>query len=260
MNLTTTLLFYLLIGGGVAAAVYLFGESRGAERWFRTMTAVVFWPLYLPILLQRPTSPGDKRSGIIPDLRETKLGAADEISTAIHQVEAELDLALNSLDGWSDSVLAREQHRFAELRAAWHAQAQKIRELNQLLDQSAFVESPLVQSTTAFGERVAASERGRRENIARMRAVQLRLHGDLMNTLARVRELVTMIHLAKYTGAPASRTEELVVQIATAVEGLSEVAGWREEDEIGESSLELIPCSQAPPGNTRTGGSASAKL
>jgi hypothetical protein len=44
-----------------------------------------------------------------------------------------------------------------------------------------------------------------------------------MGTLAWVRELVSMIHLAKFTGAPASRAEELVAQIAAAVEGLSEV-------------------------------------
>jgi hypothetical protein len=49
-----------------------------------------------------------------------------------------------------------------------------------------------------------------------------------MGTLAWVRELVSMIHLAKFTGAPASRAEELVAQIAAAVEGLSEVT-WQEE-------------------------------
>ena len=74
-----------------------------------------------------------------------------------------------------------------------------------------------------------SSERARRENIARLRAVRGRLHDDLLNTLSWVRELVTMIHLAKYTGAPASRAEELVVQIATSVEGLSEVATWQDE-------------------------------
>ena len=58
---------------------------------------------------------------------------------------------------------------------------------------------------------------------------------DLLNTLAWVRELVTMIHLAKYTGAPASRAEELVLQIATAVEGLSEVAAWRDETHAAAS-------------------------
>ena len=43
-----------------------------------------------------------------------------------------------------------------------------------------------------------------------------------------MRELVSMIHLAKFTGAPASRAEELVAQIAAAVEGLSDLT-WREE-------------------------------
>ena len=41
---------------------------------------------------------------------------------------------------------------------------------------------------------------------------------------------MTLIHLAKYTGAPASRAEELVLQIATSIEGLSEVATWRGDE------------------------------
>ncbi len=49
-----------------------------------------------------------------------------------------------------------------------------------------------------------------------------------MGTLAWVRELVSMIHLAKFTGAPASRAEELVAQIAAAVEGLSALT-WQDE-------------------------------
>jgi hypothetical protein len=54
------------------------------------------------------------------------------------------------------------------------------------------------------------------------------MHADLVGTLAWVRELVTMIHLARFSGAPAARIEELVAQIAAAVEGLSEVSAWRE--------------------------------
>jgi len=37
-----------------------------------------------------------------------------------------------------------------------------------------------------------------------------------------------MIHLAKFCGAPAARAEELVAQIAAAVEGLSAMT-WQEE-------------------------------
>ncbi len=54
-----------------------------------------------------------------------------------------------------------------------------------------------------------------------------RAYEDLMGTLTWVRELVSMIHLAKFTGAPASRAEELVAQIAAAVEGISAVT-WQE--------------------------------
>ena len=50
-----------------------------------------------------------------------------------------------------------------------------------------------------------------------------------MGTLAWVRELVSMIHLAKFTGAPASRAEELVAQIAAAIEGISAVT-WQERE------------------------------
>ena len=241
MNLTTTMLFYLLIGAAVAVPVHLVADADAAVnrlRWFRTVTAIIFWPLYLPALLQRPTrqTTETKNSGDPSGPRESSVPPpTDKISAAIRQVEAELDLALGSLDGWSDAVLAREQHRFTELRAAWHAQAGKIHELDRLLAQPAFAsafDQPLPDTADLHGPRAANSERVRRENIARLRAIRGRLHDDLLNTLAWVRELVTMIHLAKYTGAPASRAEELVLQIATAVEGLSEVAAWRDESHV----------------------------
>jgi hypothetical protein len=60
--------------------------------------------------------------------------------------------------------------------------------------------------------------------LQRLRQLRDRAYEDLMATLAWVRELVSMIHLAKFTGAPAARAEELVAQIAAAVEGLSETA------------------------------------
>lgn len=232
MNLTTTLLFYLLFGVAVAAAVHLvLDAATDRERWFRTLTAVFFWPLYLPAVLQRSADPSGALA--LDSAALSSFSSArprDATSEAINQVEAELDLALGSLNGWSDAVLKREQHRFEELRAAWRAQAEKIHELDQLLEQGALAEPSASVLTASGGERVVASERARHANIARLRAVRLRLHDDLMNTLAWVRELATMIHLAKYTGAPASRAEELVMQIATSVKGLSEVAAWRDEE------------------------------
>ena len=227
MNLATTTLFYLAAGAAVAGAILLRSDrlARG-ERFFRAASAVVFWPLYVPLLLQSRSATVATDAGTRP----TEIGAAAspgerELDQAIAQVEAELDLALGSLDGWSDAVLAREQDRFAELRQAWRQQAARISELDRLLAQPAFVPT---ETATPPAPRLAASEHARRENIQRLQAVRGRLRDDLLGTLAKVRELVTMIHLARYTGAPAARAEELVEQIAAAVAGLSEVAGWRE--------------------------------
>lgn len=223
MGLTESIVFYLLFGAGIAAAIAL-DKAAQTGRLFRTVTAFFFWPLYLPILLDRPLR--------IESLPTTTHAACetqiDLYATTIAQVDAELEAALDSLDGWAENVLAREQDRFAELRAAWRSQADRIWQLDRLLastpNQAAEskADSPLAASSKG-NDRYRQSEQARRENLERLRAVRQRLHDDLMGTLAWVRELVSMIHLAKFTGAPASRAEELVAQIATAVEGLSEV-------------------------------------
>src|SRR5947209_7251294 len=77
-------------------------------------------------------------------------------------------------------------------------------------------------------DRLRRSDQVRRQNVERLRRVRQRAYEDLMGTLAWVRQLVSMIHLAKFTGAPASRAEELVAQVAAAVEGLSELT-WQDE-------------------------------
>jgi hypothetical protein len=156
---------------------------------------------------------------------------SDGLSSAIAQVETELDAALEGLDGWAEDVLNSEQHRLEELKSAWKSQADRIRQLDKLLSEQATFEDSL---TAAAGEAESArhSEQVRNENIRQLGALRKQMHSDLIGTLAWVRELVTMIHLAKFSGAPAARAEELVVQIAAAVQGLSEVSAWREQGEI----------------------------
>src|SRR5262249_33915697 len=150
--------------------------------------------------------------------------ATDDMAHMIHQVDAELEAALNSLDGWAEGVLAREKDRIHELRTAWTNQSDRIREMDRLLALPEYADAENVGpafdaplSATA-GERLRHSQQVRRQNIERLRQVRRRAYEDLMGTLAWVRELVSMIHLAKFTGAPASRAEELVAQIAAAVE------------------------------------------
>jgi len=228
-----TVLIYLLIGMGVAVAFYVSASGRTPlQRGFGVATAVPFWPLYIPLLLTR-----GMESQAAQSLR-TAPAPADEMTTAINQVDAELEAALGSLDGWAEDVLAREKDRIHELRSAWTAQSERIRDMDRLLALPEYQINGGGQAVAgaelspAAAERLQRSQQVRRQNIERLRRVRQRAFEDLMGTLAWVRELVSMIHLAKFTGAPASRAEELVAQIAAAVEGLSELT-WQDESPAG---------------------------
>ena len=228
-----TVLIYLLIGMGVAVALYVSESGRTPlQRSFGVATAVPFWPLYIPLLLTRGTE-----SQAAQSLR-TAPAPADEMTTAINQVDAELEAALGSLDGWAEDVLAREKDRIHVLRTAWTAQSERIRDMDRLLALPEYQINGGGQAiagaelSPAAAERLQRSQQVRRQNIERLRKVRQRAFEDLMGTLAWVRELVSMIHLAKFTGAPASRAEELVAQIAAAVEGLSELT-WQDESPVG---------------------------
>ena len=81
-----TVLIYLLIGMGVAVALYVSESGRTPlQRSFGVATAVPFWPLYIPLLLTRGTE-----SQAAQSLR-TAPAPADEMTTAINQVDAELE-------------------------------------------------------------------------------------------------------------------------------------------------------------------------
>jgi hypothetical protein len=228
----SSLVIYLMIGLGVGWAMFLVDEcgARG-ERWFRVFSAVPFWPLYVPVLFR-----GASRASV-RIARET----IDEMDAGIAQVDGELQAALGSLDGWAEGVLTREKDRLRELRYAWIAQAQRIREMDRLL---AGPQPAPALASLGVHPRVLQSEQARERNLERCRRLRERAYDDLMGTLAWVRELVSMIHLAKFTGAPASRAEELVAQIAAAVEGLAEIT-WQEE---------LVPASSSSRDNLRTPG------
>jgi hypothetical protein len=229
-----TLVLYAVVGAGVAVAMYsVHGDSR--QRWFRVASAVPFWPMYIPILLA-PVRPR------VDSQREDHAEPKDEMSAAIAQVDAELEGALGSLDGWAEDVLAREKGRIHELRGAWTAQAERIREMDRLLTLPECADDAQngalslavpadASAPPAVSDRLRQSWLARRQNIERLRRVRQRAYEDLMATLVWVRELVSMIHLAKFTGAPASRAEELVAQIAAAVEGLSQLT-WQDEPNV----------------------------
>jgi hypothetical protein len=226
MLLAETAIFYVLLGVAVAVAVYVRGgDGTSADTVFQTAAACLFWPLFVPMLLNAPQPDATLHA----KTDEPDLAKSDSLSAAIAQVEAELDAALGGLDGWAEDVLNSEQHRLAELKTAWKLQADRIRQLDRLLAEPA-VRTDSLAEAAADVEKARQSEQVRRENIRQLAALRKQMHADLVGTLAWVRELVTMIHLAKFSGAPAARAEELVAQIAAAVQGLSEVSSWRERE------------------------------
>ncbi len=83
MTFAATMIFYHLIGFGVATAVFLSDSRQGRlAAVFRLATAVVFWPLYLPIVLSgaRPSA----QTEVAPSQVDR-----DTMFQAIAQVEAE---------------------------------------------------------------------------------------------------------------------------------------------------------------------------
>ena len=262
-----TIVLYLVVGVGVAVAVYLSAARPSiTQLWFQMVTAILFWPMYLPILLAAPRQPSENSQPQLCSVPD------DDMSAAIAQVDAELESALSSLDGWAEDVLARERDRIRELRDAWIAQADRVREIDRLLalpqysaanitaeaagnrGENNATPAPLLCGTPrplrfvtydnnhpSAQNRLVQSLEACQQNIERLRLVRQRAYNDLLGNLAWVRELVSMIHLAKFTGAPASRAEELVAQIAAAVEGLSDLT-WREEAPL--STTESTPISE----------------
>ena len=101
-------------------------------------------------------------------------------------------------------------------------------------------ESSTHLASDGVNQRLLHSEQARQRNMERVHCLRDRAYDDLMATLAWVRQLVSMIHLAKFTGAPASRAEDLVAQIAAAVEGLSEVT-WLDEPVLDSSEAAESP-------------------
>jgi hypothetical protein len=66
----------------------------------------------------------------------------------------------------------------------------------------------------------------------------------LLGTLAWVRELLSLLHLARFTGAPPARAEELLAQATAASQGLAEV--FRQDPAAGTAMPLEVGKGKAP--------------
>lgn len=204
-----TLVLYLLVGLGVAVALYLSDAPHPlAERWLRLSTALPFWPFYLPILLSRSAP---------------VVTAEDEWSRTLAVAESELKAAVAAVQDWI--VISEEQrHRLDTLRDAWQAQAERLRQMDHLLTRPEYAVAA-EEGVTNATPRVRQSLAARQQNLERLRSVRRQAEADLLASLAWVRELASRIHLARFTDAPATQAKELLNEIAAALETLATPIG-----------------------------------
>ena len=111
MGFAATMIFYHVIGLGVATAVYLLDSRQGLLSVFRLATAVVFWPLYLPIVLTGARQ--EPRPELAPSEHD-----GDAMSRAISQVQDELEDGTCESRRLGRARSAHEAGRFRELGAA----------------------------------------------------------------------------------------------------------------------------------------------
>lgn len=207
MNLLgPTLMLYVLVGLGVAVALYLSDPPRpSGERCLRLATAVPFWPFYLPILLVRPAS--------------LSTAPEDELARTLAVVERELDAAQATLEEWI-GIPEEQRRRLDKLREAWTAQSERLREMDRLLARPEYAEVE-EQASLEAAPRVRQSLTARQQNLERLRQVRQQVEADLLASVAWVRELASRIHLARFTDASTVRAEELLAALVAAVETLS---------------------------------------
>lgn len=207
MGISETLVFYFVIGVGVAIAV-LAVQSHAAllERLYLCMTAMLFWPLYLPVLLSSQKS---------SPLRARVLSETDELSLLVAQVSDELDSAVLQTDGDKQTTNGHAS-TINDLKAAWQAQTTRIHEMDSLLAElrqrhdSELSPQPLTA-------RVADSEQARRENLEQLQQVRQAQYEELMASLAHVRELVSVVHLTRFTDGAKPRSDHFDKQLAAAL-------------------------------------------
>jgi hypothetical protein len=211
--LDSTLLIYFLIGAGVAIAVYVSDLARTpAQRNFQTAASLVFWPLFLPLLLQKGPA---HRPAPAPELPST-----DDLSKAIAQVDSELGEALRSVSVSGDFA-GDVTDRLGELRWHWQAQADRIREMDRLLAQPEYavpsdpiLAEPSTERDGAFSpDPLGYGLSGMGAIAERLRKVRDEANANLMGSLARVRQISALLQLARFTVESGNGSAELLGQI-----------------------------------------------
>jgi hypothetical protein len=143
--------------------------------------------------------------------RSRRPAPADDLDRVRSQVEEELAAALAGVERWAPAALARQRPRLEALCAAWADRVAHLRTLERMLSDP----------------EAAPPDR------ERWRRVGQRARSELLAVWAWVRELASMLRLARRSGAPAARAEELLGHLAAAAVGLSAAAPYADSPAAG---------------------------
>src|SRR5262249_42482532 len=120
---------------------------------------------------------------------------------------------------------------------AWATRYGDIQDMDRILGtlEASLPSVPNTNTASGFASTEAAElakprQEPIRHNIKMLREVRARAFEDLVDSLTRVREIISTLHVLRFTGAPASRADELVCQI----EGIAKaLAGGSAPDTTG---------------------------
>ncbi len=193
------LVIYLLIGGGVTAAMAR-ADLPGKG------LALLLWPLFLPTLLGS--------AGPEPALRTSD----PRIAAAARELLAALR------DGPALPAPAPDPSAtVAGVARGLEAIASRLSEIDAVLARPEHDPRDV-----GGGGATASVQAAREENLARLRALRDASAARLEGGLARMEELATRVHLARFTGDPGDAVARQLAQLAAAVDCAGEVSGLAE--------------------------------
>lgn len=213
------LVLYLTLGLGIGAAVAISDRSLAAPatpgsrltaRVGTGCTAIVFWPMFLPFLLnRRPETPGR------PAPATTSGGP---LVRALRRTQQALDAALRGVAGDEALGLAAVLTRMPDVMRSLETQARSVEGMADVLA------TPPADADDALDPELAKNlVVARAESERRLRALHDQRRDEVLRAVVRLEELVAMVHLARFAREHAG-AGPLVQQMTATVEALAELS------------------------------------
>lgn len=212
MGLSGTLLMYSLIGLAVAIATVLQDSAASSRRALSFTGALLFWPLFAPLLFRGPRT--------VPIARQT--------SGTRRELDQQLARALLKLQGVSSGLLAPEIERVRGLSSQLTGMIRRLEEMDRLLSSPEFDRKEAEQRLAELTSRAQKDDprieslEARLRNIDRLHAMRARTHAELERALLMIEDLAARAVLLELAGRPDMEVVQHIKDIADGVQRIAE--------------------------------------